>query len=121
MRKFFICCTIIILFMASIADAADWKLYSANEVYKYFYDASRLKRTGQNIFKVKAKEVAGNNMTLVLAEINCNTEAIRVHSITIYDVATNKAIHSYKYDAPPWDFVHPEPEGESLTKAVCKK
>ncbi|TAN41872.1 MAG: hypothetical protein EPN22_14130 [Nitrospirae bacterium] len=121
MGKFFICCATAIVFSASIAYAADWRLYSANDVYKYFYDAAGIKRTGHNIFKVRAKEVAGSNMTKVLTEINCSTKEIRVHSITIFDVATNKTIASYKYDSPPWDFIHPEPEGESLIKAICKK
>lgn len=114
-------CTLAILLLFSIAGAAEWKLYAGNEISKYYYDPGSVKHSAGDIFRVSVKEIADNSLTNVFAEINCTEKQVRVRSITIYDEDMNKSAVSYRYDAPPWDFVHPEPENNALIKAVCKQ
>jgi hypothetical protein len=57
---------------------------------------------------------------LVLYELNCKTDELRVVSVTEYD-KDGHVIESRQYNDPAWSDAVPESIGEEILKIACRK
>ncbi len=65
-KSFFVVLTVILLFIFSVAEAADWKLYGVdNDKCNYYYDVSSVKTLSRGIKKVWTKMQAKNDKCIL--------------------------------------------------------
>ena len=100
-----------------------WRLVGQTKTDHIWYDSDRQRCGDNGILKTWIKEMHLNTdlkYALVLYELNCKTDELRVVSVTEYD-KDGHVIESRQYNDPAWSDAVPESIGEEILKIACRK
>ena len=136
--------TVVLLFICSVAEGADWKLYGVdNDKCNYYYDASSVKTLSKGIKRVWTKMQAENDKcilynirmrtviglsikgyknysyTTALGKIDCSLEKANTETVTDYNNGGN-VLYSYTPSTEYWEAIVPESVAYLLYEQICK-
>lgn len=143
-KSFFVVLTVLLLFICSVAEGADWKLYGVdNDKCNYYYDVSSVKTLSQGIRKVWTKMQAKNDKcilynikmrtaiglsikgyknysyTMALGKINCALERASTETVTDYNNEGN-VLYSITPSTEYWEAIVPGSVAYLLYEQICK-
>jgi hypothetical protein len=99
-----------------------WRFIGQTKTDQIWYDSDRERCTDNGILKAWIKEMhIGTDLkyALVLYELKCKTDELRVKSRTEYE-RDGHVLESDEYQNESWSDVIPDSIGDSIMKTVCR-
>lgn len=99
-----------------------WRLVGETDTDLTYYNSDKERCMDGGILKIWIKRTHRNTDSkygLVLYELKCKTDELRVKSITEYD-KNGHVLQSDEYSDISWSDVIPDSMGEAIMKAVCR-
>lgn len=100
----------------------EWQLVGTTKSDEIFHDPDRTRCTENGILKAWIKRMhkaSGLKYSLVLYELKCKTDELRVRSTTEYD-KDGAVLESDDSSNSSWSDAVPESVGEMILKAACR-
>lgn len=111
-------CLFFLVLIPSTLNAAEWWSYASSKTAEFYYDASSVKYSQKQMYKVWTKDIEkDDSSSKTLYELDCKGHKLRTLQITYYNKDGN--VNFSSDSASKWGELIPETIGESLHKAIC--